>query len=214
MAASPSQPSPSGASPAGAAAGAVAQAATGPVTTAVWDPFVRLFHWSLAAAFLLNHFITKPGGPVHNWLGYLALALVAARVVWGFVSPNRYARFSAFVPAPRTLLTYARGVLGRRDARHIGHNPAGAAMIVALLALMTLTGITGWMTTTDRFWGVAWVEETHSALSHLLVALVVLHVLGALYESWRHGENLVLAMVTGRKRADDAHPGGGGAARD
>jgi cytochrome b len=178
----------------------VAQAASGPATTAVWDPFVRLCHWSLAAIFLLDHFVTDEGRAIHNWLGYVAMGLIAMRVVWGFVSSNPRARFSDFVPSPRAFLAHMRDMARSRDHRHIGHNPAGGAMMVILLGLMAGLGLTGWMQTTDAYWGVEWVQDTHAWLSQIVLWLVLAHVAGALYQSWRFRENLVLAMFTGRKR--------------
>ena len=74
-------------------------------------------------------------------------------------------------------------------------------MVVALLALVALVGFTGWLYTTDRFWGVPWVEELHESLSDALFAFVALHIAGVAFTSLRHRENLVAAMLHGRKRA-------------
>jgi cytochrome b len=92
-----------------------------------------------------------------------------------------------------------------RDARHLGHNPAGGVMIVMLLAGVLLIGLTGWMQGTDLFFGAEWVESAHVILVNMLFAMVVAHVLGVVHASWRHRENLVAGMLTGRKRA----PAGG-----
>ena len=167
----------------------------------VWDLAVRVLHWSLvltvAAAWLTRH---SPGR-WHEWLGYATLAIVAARVIWGFTG-SRYARFADFVRPARETTAYARDVFAHRDARFLGHNPLGGWMVVALLAMVLLVGLTGWLYTTDRFWGVAWVEELHETLSDLLFLFVALHIVGVVFTSVRHRENLVGSMLHGRKRAD------------
>ena len=168
----------------------------------VWDAAVRILHWSLvlsvAAAWLTRH----SRGSWHEWLGYAALAVVAARLAWGFAGAG-YARFSDFVRPASVTAAYARDVLAHREARFLGHNPLGGWMVVALLALVALVGATGWLYTTDRYWGVEWVEELHETLSDVLFAFVGLHIAGVVFTSVRHRENLVAAMLHGRKRALD-----------
>ena len=166
----------------------------------VWDPFVRLFHWSLVAGFALAWLSAEESRSLHEYLGYAVAGLVLARVLWGFVG-SRHARFSDFLRPPRAVLAYLGDIARRREARYLGHNPAGAAMIVALLVAIGGTALSGWLYTTDRFWGVEWVEEAHELLAHLTLALVALHVAGVALASRRHAENLVRAMIDGRKRA-------------
>ena len=103
--------------------------------------------------------------------------------------------------SPARLWRYAALALRGAEPRHVGHNPAGGWMIVALLALAALAAASGWLYVTDRFWGEEWVERVHAVSAWLLVALVPVHVAGVLVASWRHRENLVGAMVHGRKRA-------------
>ncbi|MFO1074823.1 MAG: cytochrome b/b6 domain-containing protein [Geminicoccaceae bacterium] len=172
-----------------------AEAAT--ATVSVWDPLVRVFHWSLVTAYA-TAWIADAEHAVHRGAGYVVLALVGFRLVWGLIGP-RHARFKAFVPGPRRLLAYLRSLLRGRAARHLGHNPAGGAMIVALLALLVALGVTGWLQTTDTFWGSEWLEETHEALAYASLLLVGLHLSGVLASSLMHRENLVRAMLTGRK---------------
>lgn len=172
-----------------------------PRTVAVWDPLVRIFHWSLAGAFFGAYLLGDGGGTWHQALGYAALGLVALRLVWGFVG-GRYARFARFVPSPGRFIGYLRAMLARREPRHVGHNPAGAAMILALLTGVALTATTGWLMTTDALWGVAWIQDVHEWAANVTLVLVGLHVAGVIYASWRHRENLVRAMVTGRKREE------------
>ncbi len=168
-------------------------------TITVWDPLVRLFHWSLVASFAVAWLTSEDGEQLHHWAGYAAIGLVSFRVFWGLVGP-RYARFSQFIRSPGTVLGFLRDMLAGHEPRYIGHNPAGGLMIVALLLTMVGTAITGWMYTLDAFWGEDWVEETHETLATVMLILVIVHVGGVLFASLRHRENLVRAMITGQKR--------------
>lgn len=169
----------------------------------IWDPAVRLFHWSLVTAFVIAWLTGEGSRVVHEWAGYVVAALVVFRLVWGLVGP-RYARFGQFIRSPRMIARYLADMLKRREPRYLGHNPAGGAMIVVLLAMLAGTALTGWMYTTEAYWGVEWVEETHEFLANLLLLLVGLHIAGVLVASWVHHENLVRAMWTGKKRRPDA----------
>jgi cytochrome b len=181
------------------AAGAAAVDAAAAVVVPVWDPFVRLFHWSVAAACLLDLFVLDTGRWPHRWVGYFVWGAVAARAVWGFAGP-RHARFADFVPGPAELVAYVRALARGEEPRHLGHNPLGALMILFLLALLCAICLTGWMQRTDRFFGTGWVEETHTFLSDALIVAVLVHAAAAVATSVRHRENLVWAMVTGRKK--------------
>jgi cytochrome b len=161
----------------------------------VWDPFVRAAHWCLVISIAAAWFTSKA---LHEWLGYAALGIVVLRIVWGGFGPP-YARFRQFVLGPGTTLAYARAFVARVEPRYLGHNPLGGWMIAALLGTVVLTAASGWLSITDRFWGVAWVQDAHAFLADALVALAALHIAGVVYTSLRHRENLPLAMVTGRK---------------
>lgn len=171
-------------------------------TLKVWDPVVRIGHWLLVASVVLA-WLTKAGWDGwHELIGYVSLAIVAMRAVWGWSGPAA-ARFGTFVRSPAITLDYARQMLARREPHYVGHNPLGAWMIIALLLNVMLVGLTGWLYTTDRFWGVEWVETLHSRLADLLLVLAALHLAGVLYASYRHRENLIAAMLHGRKRTPD-----------
>lgn len=164
----------------------------------VWDPVVRLFHWGTAACFAAALLIERPRD-LHEAFGYVVLALLALRVVWGLVG-TAHARFADFVPTPARLLGYLGDMARGRERRYLGHNPAGGAMVVALMLMLALTGVSGWLMTTDRFFGEAWVEGFHEAAANGTLGLVALHLSGVVWESMRHRENLVASMITGRKR--------------
>lgn len=164
-----------------------------------WDPLLRLCHWGLALALLAAWLTRRGGGLWHEWLGYAVLAFVALRLAWGWLGP-REARFAGFLPSPARAWAYAKLLAGGREPHFPGHTPLGAWMAVALLATSALVAGSGWLYATDRFWGVAWLEAVHGALTEALIGLVGLHISGALYTSWRRRENLIAAMLHGRKR--------------
>jgi cytochrome b len=188
----------------------------------VWDPFVRATHWLVASGVLFNWFTDEPLW-LHSWIGYTVAGLVIVRVLWGFVGPQ-FARFVSFVRGPRAVIDDLAGLLRLSSRRHIGHTPAGGAMIVTLFVMVAATAGTGMANlAADRGQGplsgtVAKVErpprvpgerrpplpikEVHEILANVTIALVVLHVLGVILASFSHRENLVRAMITGRKRAD------------
>jgi cytochrome b len=171
----------------------------------VWDIGVRLFHWGVVAG-VLAAYLSEDSRSLHRAFGYVVMGLIAFRLIWGFLG-TQHARFASFLPGPMRLLTYLRDMARGREARHLGHNPAGAAMIVALVAVLGGICATGWMMGMDAYFGVEWVEDAHEALVNVLIGLVVLHIAGVAVASLRHRENLVKAMVTGLKAADDpSHP--------
>ena len=164
----------------------------------VWDRFVRVFHWStvalVATAFIFDN------RWLHETAGLIVLPLVALRILWGFVGPA-HARFADFLARPAAILAYLRAVHAGHAPRFLGHNPAGGAMVAVLLTLLPVVAGSGWMSETDRWFGVPWVSHLHAISAHLLQLLVGLHVAGVIVSSVLHRENLVRAMVTGRKPA-------------
>jgi cytochrome b len=194
----------------------------------VWGPLVRIFHWTLVVAFTIAYLTGEDAPPLHEWMGYLVLALVLARVVWGFIG-SHHARFADFVRGPGPVLVNLRDIVLLRAKRYLGHSPAGGAMVVLLLAMLLATTVTGILaeqsenthaaaavvTTAmadendrdemDREGAGEEAEtalvEAHEVLADLTLALVFLHIAGVILASFAHRENLIAAMFTGRKRA-------------
>ena len=164
----------------------------------VWDKFVRFFHWSLVACVLANFFVIDDGETVHQWLGYTASILVCARIVWGFIG-SRHARFSDFFPTPAAIRQHLRDMMSGSKEHHDGHNPLGAVVMLAMLAIVLSLGATGYLQTTDAFWGEEWLQELHEGLASALIAIAGFHALAAIVMSRIERTNLVAAMITGVK---------------
>jgi cytochrome b len=164
----------------------------------VWDPFVRVFHWSLVILMTANAFVLDNESKLHRWVGYTVAGLVAARIIWGFVG-TAYARFSSFPPSPSKSVEQLTDIVSGRRKIHLGHTPLGALMIYNILFSVALICLSGYLMTTDMFWGEEWVEELHEAAVNWVEFSVVLHVAAVLFESLRTKVNLPRAMVTGYK---------------
>ncbi|HLP68103.1 MAG TPA: cytochrome b/b6 domain-containing protein [Rhizobium sp.] len=172
-----------------------------PAVVKVWDPLVRLFHWSLVGFFTFSYLTGDEWKSAHIISGYVIAGLIAFRVLWGLFG-SHHARFSSFIYSPLTVLSFLLDTARMRAKRYIGHNPAGGAMVVALLLMISGIAASGYMMTTDTFWGVEWVEEAHEIFVYATLALVALHIGGVVLASLEHRENLVRAMITGWKRAE------------
>ena len=160
--------------------------------------FVRITHWTLVVAILLAYF--SHGGLItlHRIAGYTVLALVVARVAWGFMG-GTYARFANFVPSPTGLVHYFGLLLRHREPRTLGHNAAGGAMILLLLIMLVTISGTGWVLDSSAYRDYRPLHALHDGLSDVLMVLIALHIAGVLHASWRHKENLIASMITGRK---------------
>lgn len=199
-----------------------------PNETRVWDPVVRIFHWSLVAAFTIAWLTGEEESRLHEFAGYVIIGLVLIRIVWGFVG-TKYARFRDFVYRPSTVLAYAKDMLAGKSRRYLGHNPLGGMMIIALLLSLLAASVSGLalqgaeagagpfaaitastsvtlpavISTAvadddDEGAGEAW-KELHEFFANLSLLLVVLHIAGVIVGSLVHRENLMRAMFTGRK---------------
>ena len=165
----------------------------------VWDAPIRVFHWLLVLWFV-GAYLTAESERwrlAHVTLGYTMGGLVAFRVVWGLLG-TRYARFGAFVRGPVRIWQYLRSLLSGQPEHHVGHNPAGAAAIVLMLLTSVAMVLTGWAVYNDR--GGNWMEELHEGSANLMLLAVAVHIGGVAVASWLHHENLVRAMLTGRKQ--------------
>jgi cytochrome b len=176
----------------------------------VWDMPLRIFHWLLVLGFFIAYFTEDELLPLHVWAGYTVFALLLFRLVWGFVGGNEYSRFSQFLCSPIRSLTYLKELTTLKSARYLGHNPAGAAMIVLLLISLLLTTVTGFAvygadqgagplafigTSNEDLW-----EDLHEFFANFTVLLVVLHIAGVAFESYIHRESLPKAMINGYKK--------------
>ncbi len=164
----------------------------------VWDPLVRIFHWSLAGLFLTNALLDDPETALHRQIGYAVLALVVFRLVWGFVGP-RHARFADFPPDTAGALGQLRDMATGRRHAHVGHSPLGALMIYNLLATLLVVCGSGWLMTTDTYWGVKWVGELHELAVNWAEFSVILHITAVFLESLRLNVNLPASMISGTK---------------
>jgi len=166
----------------------------------IWDWPVRVGHWLMALSFA-GAYITAESERwrlVHVTFGYTLMGLVVFRIVWGLIG-TRHARFSSFVRGPAAVKAYMGDMLRGEPARHVGHNPAGALAILLLLGISLAVTASGWAVFNDL--GSEWLEDAHEALATLMLLIVGTHISGVLISSRVHRENLVAAMLDGRKAA-------------
>jgi cytochrome b len=183
----------------------------------VWDWPVRVMHWSLVAAVVGCWATQELEGDYFAWhvrFGYAVLVIVLVRIVWGFAG-TRYARFSAFVRGPSDVLRYARSLIRGPHERHVGHNPLGALAIVAMLTVLLVQAITG-LFANDQIMNIGplfgYISATlsdrittiHKQLFDGILWLVGLHIAAAFGYWLIKRENLIVPMLTGRKRLDKA----------
>lgn len=165
----------------------------------VWDLPTRIFHWSLATAFLVA-FVTSESEKlrdIHVIAGYSLAGLIGFRILWGFVG-GAHSRFADFLPTPGKVVGYLKSLLRGRPQHYVGHNPAGAVAIFLLLAFGLVAAASGYAAYNEI--GGHFMEELHEAAANGMMALVIIHVAGVIVSSWLHHENLVRAMITGWKR--------------
>ena len=194
-----------------------------------WDPVVRLSHWLIAAAVIINGLISKPGGTLHIWIGWIAMAVLVIRLVWGFIGP-REARFTAFLPDPRAAVSHLFSLVRGKPKEYSSHNPAGAIMVYALWACLAAVIATGLIMTDAKTpitiaqeraaveqgdWSVLAgdskgdessgtsgeiVKAIHATAANLMLILALVHVAGVAAESFALRRNLVRPMIKGPPR--------------
>ena len=177
----------------------------------VWDLPTRLFHWSLLLLIIACWWTSTENGDMdwHKRCGYAVLALLLFRLVWGVLGSTT-ARFAHFVTAPRTVLTYLAAMRKHEPVPHIGHNPAGGWMVLALLGMVLFISGSGLFANDDmmsegplahhvseRFSDLA--TALHENGFYFLLALVGLHLTAIAFYLLVKKENLVLPMLTGIK---------------
>lgn len=179
----------------------------------VWDIPLRIFHWLLVLGFFVAYLTEDDLLTVHVWAGYLVSALLVFRLIWGFVG-NEHARFASFLCSPIQSIRYVKDVVALKSRRYIGHNPAGAAMILLLLVSLLMTCLTGFAvygadqgagplaamvgSNYEKLW-----EEVHEFFANFTLLLVFVHIVGVAVESYIHRENLAKAMWNGYKKSGD-----------
>ncbi len=188
----------------------------------VWDIAVRVFHWSLVVGFAVAFVTEDDFETLHVYAGYLVLGLISFRLIWGLIG-TRHARFSDFVCGMKTTGLYLQSMLTKKPKHYLGHNPAGGMMILVMLVSLFALSYSGLKTYAEdgkgplaqteisivatayadddhrrsskgEFW-----EEIHEFLANVTLFLVFIHLAGVAVSSLVHRENLVRAMVTGKK---------------
>ncbi|MBE9527676.1 MAG: cytochrome b/b6 domain-containing protein [Proteobacteria bacterium] len=196
-------------------------------TTRVWDPAVRIFHWSLVLTCLGAFISSEESESIHAVAGYVITALILFRIIWGFIG-TRHARFIDFIYGPREISSYLKGFLSGRSGHYLGHNPAGGLMVLLLLASLLVTcwtGLKAWgeeghgplsAESTISITATAHAdsgdkhkkgdhskeelyEEVHEFFAGFTLFLIVVHIAGVLVTTVFHREHLIKGMITGRK---------------
>jgi len=184
---------------------------TNPSTVKAWDPLVRVFHWSLAFFFLLAFATEDDWMDLHVWTGYVIAMLIGFRLLWGIIG-TRNARFLSFVKSRQIVMQHLRNMLSLKTPHYLGHNPVAAVMVVALLSSISLVAFSGMVLIAAEGQGPLAgtlfagangeaVEEIHEFFANFTLLLVFVPVGGVVISSLLEGENLVKAMITGRKKA-------------
>lgn len=191
--------------------------ATGSVP--VWDLPVRVFHWALVVLLVFSFVAIKTDQiERHIFAGKLILSLILFRILWGFVGSEN-ARFASFLKGPGTTLGYFVDLLRGRARRYLGHNPMGAWSALALILLIGAQAGAGLFATDDIMTDgplkylvsdsvSARLTTLHKYGENVLIALIILHLLAVLFYVVFKKDNLVAAMITGRKEVGMGDPTG------
>jgi cytochrome b len=212
-------------------------------TVSVWDPLVRIGHWTLVITFFIAYFTEEDFLTQHTWAGYVVGTVVLIRIIWGFIG-SKHAKFKDFIYSPSAIFVYLKALISRKPQHYLGHNPAGGVMVLALLLSLSATIYTGMALyaveknagplagivanndktlpkasiiptayadedgdegeneqenfsvneADEEFW-----EGLHEFFVNFTLLLIALHIGGVLLSSYVDKENLIKAMLTGRK---------------
>lgn len=179
----------------------------------IWDIAVRSFHWLLLSAVAITYITEDDLLTVHAYAGYFIAGLISLRLIWGIIG-SKHARFTSFVKSPRIVKQYLKEILQFKAKRHLGHNPAGGAMVLLLLLLLSISiisGIAAYATEASAGPLVGHIqilplfiqnslEDIHELFANLTLLLIFLHVAGVAFASLQHKENLVKSMINGYKK--------------
>ena len=180
------------------------------VRVRVWDGPTRIAHWSMVLLFGLSWWTGKTGRlEWHRWSGYALLGVLVFRICWGFFGSST-ARFAQFVRGPRDVVAYLKG----RWILAPGHNPLGALSVLVLLLLLVaqvvlglfavdVDGIeSGPLSSHVSFEAGRLCARWHHSIFAALQVFVALHVAAVLYYVFVKKQNLVGAMIGGRRGYD------------
>lgn len=167
--------------------------------TPIWDVTTRIFHWLLVLAFCSAQLTAEEWDSAHEYTGYFILGLITFRTIWGFSGPEN-ARFSDFVKPPKIIWLHFSNILTGRHTAEPGHNPAGGAMVVVLLAWLTLTGVTGWLSIVLSGNVAELLETYHEFLGEYSLILIALHIAAVVVMSLLERQDLAKSMIDGKKR--------------
>ena len=179
----------------------------------IWDLLVRLLHWLLVITFIMSYTSKEQNYPLHLYSGYSLLGIIIIRFIWGFIG-TYHARFKNFIYSPTITYRYIKKLLTYQQKRYIGHNPAGGAMVMILLLMLliiSLSGIAldgaenraGPLGESTLFYYTESIKNIHIYSSNITVGLIILHIIGVLYSSIKHRENLIWSMLSGYKHPTD-----------
>ena len=164
----------------------------------LWDIPTRLLHWVLALAVALNFLVLEEGEAAHRFFGFLAVAVVVLRLVYGLLARNHASLRN--LPLRRAdFIAFVKSFGADPDNRFPGHNPVASLVFLAVWFCILALGVTGYLSQTEMFWGEEWVEELHEACAGLLMFLVISHFLGMAHDSWRNRRRTFLGMITGQR---------------
>jgi cytochrome b len=187
----------------------------------IWDVPTRLFHWLLVISIVASWVtadVVDDQMQLHLWLGYWTLGLIAFRMLWGLFG-SRHARFASFLKGPMKVLAYGRSLAGKHHVEAAGHNPMGGWMVFLMIALVAVQTVSGLFTDDDIIWAGPWTPAVsgsmvnlatriHHINFNLIQAAVAAHLVAVLAYQFGLRNDLVGAMITGRKsssRIDASH---------